>query len=165
MGTRGRTVRISIVLALALVLPVLSTTPASAMTVKHLVNVERFDTHWGCPGPDPVEHATTTVRITEFWVGGVRVRSIEHWSWKGRVENRDTGELLRDDGAWTTVYAYSPNGHRVIRGATSGSVWRFTVPGVGIVVHETGRQVFGEGEDFTSTFGGFPDTSALCKYV
>jgi hypothetical protein len=134
------------------------------MLVKHSVDVAQFDIHWACPGQDPVEHATTTVRTTEFWVAGVRVRSIEHWLWRGRLENRETGELVRDDGSWTNVLFYVASGKHVVRITTSGAVWRFTVPGEGIIVHQTGRSVAGD-EDFASTFGGSADTTALCAFV
>ena len=98
MYTRGSVVRVGVTLVIVLVLGLPTAAQASAMTVTHSVHVSHFDIHWTCPGRNPVEHAVTTVRITEFWADGVRVRQIEHWHWTGRVENRDTGELLRDDG-------------------------------------------------------------------
>jgi hypothetical protein len=165
MRTRGSVVRVGVTLAIALGVALMTAAPASAMTVKHSVHVAHFDVHWSCPGHDPVEHATTTVRITEFWAAGVRVRSIEHWLWRGRLENRETGQLMRDDGSWTIVSFFGPSGNRVVRSTTSGAVWRFTVPGEGIVVHQTGRLVVGDGEDFASTFGGSADSSPLCEFV
>ena len=57
------------------------------------------------------------------------------------MENRDTGELLRDDGDWTVVLFYGPSGNRVVRLTTSGAVWRLTVPGEGIIVHQSGRLI------------------------
>jgi hypothetical protein len=142
----------------------LSMAPASAATVKHRVIVSNFDTHWECPGRDVIEHVTTTVHRTEFRVDGVRVRSIEHTLWKGHIVNRRTGASMRDEGSWTTVATYAPNGRRVLRLATNGSVWRFTVPGEGIVVHQTGRTVVGD-QDFESAFGGFADSSLMCPFV
>ena len=72
----------------------------------------------------------------------------------------------RDDGTWTTVSFYGPSGKHVVRTTTSGAVWRFTVPGEGIVVHQTGRIVFGDdGLEFASTFADSADTSALCAFV
>ncbi len=165
MAMRRSVVRVGVTLAIALGSALTTAIPARAMTVTHSVHVSEFDIHWSCPGRDPVEHATTTVRITEFWADGVRVRSIEHWHWSGRLENRDTGELLRDDGSWTVVSFYGPNGKRVVRSTTSGAVWRFTVPGEGIVVHQTGRAVYGDDEEFTSAFGGSADSSPLCAFV
>jgi hypothetical protein len=135
------------------------------MTVRHRVIVSSFDVRWRCPGRDPVEHATTTVHRTVFWNGGVRVRVIEHTLWKGHIENRTTGALMRDAGSWTLTSTYAPNGRRIIRQATTGSVWRFTVPGEGIVVHQTGRQVIGQGQDFESAFGGFADSTLMCPFV
>src|SRR5215510_13417127 len=146
MFTRGSVVRVCVTVGIALGLVPAISAPASAMTVKHKVVVSSFDIHWTCPGRDPVEHATTTVHRTEFWAGGVRVRAITHTLWRGRLENRDTGALMRDDGTWTVFDTYSPSGKRIVRSATSGSVWRFTVPGEGIVVHQTGRQVIGHGQ-------------------
>jgi hypothetical protein len=166
MLTRGSVVRAGLTLAIALGFALTTAAPASAMTVKHDVNVAHFDVHWACPGHDPVEHATTTVRTTEYWAAGVRVRSIEHWLWTGRLQNRQTGELVRDDGAWTIVSYYGPSGKHVVRSTTSGAVWRFTFPGEGIVVHQTGRIVFGDdGVDFASTFADSADSSALCAFV
>jgi hypothetical protein len=165
MRTRGRLVRVGVLLALILGLVLATAAPASALTVRESVDVARFDIHWPCPGRDPVEHATTTVRTTQFWAGGVRVRSIEHWHWSGLLENRETGEPVRDDGAWTTVSFYDPTGKRIIRSSTSGAVWRFTVPGEGIVVHQTGRRVVGDDVDFASTFGGSADSAPLCAFV
>ncbi|MDP9184319.1 MAG: hypothetical protein M3O29_01460 [Actinomycetota bacterium] len=165
MPTHGSVGRVGVTLAIALGFALTTAAPASAMTVTHTVHVDQFDVHWTCPGHDPVEHATTTVRITEFWADGVRVRSITHWLWRGWLENRDTGELLRDDGSWTVVSLYGPSGNRVVRTTISGAVWRFTVPGEGIVVHQTGRAVYGDDEEFTSAFGGSADTSLLCAFV
>jgi hypothetical protein len=165
MRTRGSLVRVGVTFSLVLALGLATAAPANASTVRHRVDVSHFDAHWPCPGRDPVEHATTTVHTTEFWVGGVRVRSIEHWLWKGRLENRETGALMRDDGAWTTVNTFGPTGKQVIRSSTSGAVWRFTVPGQGIVVHQTGRSVVGDAVEFASTFGGSADSSPLCAFV
>ena len=167
MPKRGSVVRVGVTLAIALVLGLPTAAQASATTVTHSVHVSRFDIHWTCPGRDPVEHATTTVRITEFRADGVRVRQIEHWHWTGRVENRDTGVLLRDDGDWTVVLFYGPSGNRVVRLTTSGVVWRLTVPGEGIIVHQSGRLIrTGDGTDiFTSTFGGRADSSPLCAFA
>jgi hypothetical protein len=98
----------------------------------------------------------------------MRVRQIEHWHWTGRVENRDTGELLPDDGDWTVVLFYGPSGNRVVRLTTSGVVWRLTVPGEGIIVHQSGRlnRTGDNATDlFTSTFGARADPSPLCAFV
>jgi hypothetical protein len=131
-----------VTLAIAMGFAMTTASPASAMVVKHSVDVAQFDIHWTCPGQDPVEH----------------------WLWRGRLENRETGELVRDDGSWTNVYVYGASGKHVVRVTTSGAVWRFTVPGEGIVVHQTGRSIAGD-QDFASTFGGFADTTALCAFV
>jgi hypothetical protein len=166
MPTRGSVVRAGVTLAIALVLGLPTVAQASATTVTHSVHVSQFDIYWTCPGRDPVEHATTTVRIAQFRADGVRVRSIEHWHWTGRVENRDTGELVRDDGSWTVVLFYGPSGNHVVRITTSGAVWRLTVPGEGIIVHQTGRLIrIGDDDEFTSTFGGRADSSPLCGFV
>ena len=60
---------------LIVVVGVVATTaaPAAAFTVVRKVDVSTFDVHWSCPGRNPVEHATTTVRIIEFRAGGVRI--------------------------------------------------------------------------------------------
>ena len=167
-ATRGFVGRLGVTVAIALVLGLPTAVQSSAMTVTHSVHVSQRNIRWPCPGPDPVERATTTVRITEFWAGGVRVRSIEHWHWTGRVENRDTGEVLRESGDWTVVLFYGPRGNRVVRLTTSGVVWRLTVPGEGIIVHQSGRLIrTGDNETdlFTSTFGGRADSSPLCAFV
>ena len=167
MLMRRSVVRLGFALVVVLVLGLPTADSAKAQTVRHHVDVSHFDVHWACPGPNPVEHVTTTARITVFRSNGVRVRQIEHWHWKGLVENRETGELLRDNGDWTVVLTYSPNGNRVTRLTTSGVVWRFTVPGDGIIVHQSGRLTRnGNGTDtFTSTFGAAADTSPLCAFV
>ena len=164
MSTRGSVVRVCLTLAIATGLTMLSTAPASAATVKHRVIVSNFDTHWECPGRDVIEHVTRIVHRTVFRVDGVRVRTIEHTLWKGHLQNRRTGALMRDDGSWTTVTTYASDGKRVVRVATAGSIWRFTVPGEGIVVHQTGRSVVGD-QDFESAFGGFADSSLMCPFV
>jgi len=168
VARRGSVVRVGVTLVIALVLGVPTAAQASAMTVTHSVHVSQYDIHWACPGRDPVEHVTTTVRITAFWVDGARVRQIEHWHWTGRVENRDTGELLRDDGDWTVVLFDGPSGNRVVRITESGVVWRLTVPGEGIIVHQSGRLIrTGDNETdlFTSVFGGRADPSPLCAFA
>ena len=69
-------------------------------------------------------------------------------------------------GKWTVVLFYGPSGNRVIRLMTSGAVWRLTVPGEGIIVHQTGRIIrVGDDDVFTSAFGGRADTSRLCAFV
>jgi hypothetical protein len=168
MPGRGSVVRVGVTLAIALVLGLPTAAQASAMTVTHSVHGSHYDIHWTCPGRDPVEHVTTIVRITAIWDDGVRVRQIEHWHWSGRVENRDTGALLRDDGDWTVVLFYGPSGNRVVRLTTSGVVWRLTVPGEGIIVHQSGRLIrTGDNRTdlFTSTFGARADPSPLCAFV
>ena len=168
MLRRASVVRVSLTLAIALVLGLPTAAQASAMTVTHSVDGSQYDLHWACPGRDPVEHVTTAVRITAFWDEGVRVRQIEHWRWTGRVENRDTGELLHDDGDWTVVLFYAPSGNRVVRLTTSGVVWRLTVPGEGIIVHQSGRLIrTGDNATdlFTSTFGARADPTPLCAFV
>jgi hypothetical protein len=168
MLTRGSIARLGVTLIVAVGFALTTAAPANAMVVTHRVEVALFDVHWSCPGRDPVEHATTTVRITEFRTDGVRVRQIEHWHWTGRVEDRDTGDMLRDDGDWTVVLFYGPSGKRVVRLTTSGVVWRLTVPGEGIIVHQSGRLIrAGDNETdlFTSTFGGRADPSPLCAFV
>ena len=167
MSTRSSVVRTGVTLVIALALGLPTAPQASAMTVRHHVDTSHYDIHWTCPGPNPIEHVTTTVRITEFWDDGARVRQIEHWHWTGRIENRDTGQVLRDNGDWTVVLTYGPSGNRVVRLTTSGVVWRLTVPGEGIIVHQSGRLIRrGDGTDiFTSTFGGRADPSPLCAYV
>ena len=167
MTTRKSILGMGVALVIALVVGLPAPAQASAMTVRHHIDVSHSDIQWICPGRNPVEHATTTVRITEFWADGVRVRQIEHWHWRGRVENRDTGELLRDNGDWTVVLSYGPSGNRVARLTTSGVVWRLTVPGEGIIVHQSGRLIRNsDGTDiFTSTFGARADPSPLCAFV
>ena len=167
MPTRRSVFRVGLTLVIALCLALPTGAQASAMTVRHHVDVSRYDIHWACPGPNPVEHVTATVRITEFRIDGVRVRQIEHWQWTGRLEHRDTGKLLRDDGNWTVVLTYGPSGNRVVRLTTSGVVWRLTVPGAGMIVHQSGRLIrSGDGTDlFSSTFGARADESPLCAYI
>ena len=166
MLARGSVVRVGLTLTIAFGFALTTAAPAGAMTVKHEGDVSHFDIHWTCPGHDPVEHVTLTVHTTEFWAAGVRVRSIQHWLWRGRLQNRQTGELVRDDGGWTIALFYGPSGKRVVRSTTSGAIWRFTVPGEGIVVHQTGRIVDGpNGVEFASTFGGSADSSPLCAFV
>jgi hypothetical protein len=169
--THGRRVgaqRLFVTLATALALGLPTVAQARAMTVTHSVHVSEVNIRWPCPGRDPVEHATTTFRITEYRSHGVRVRRIEHWHWSGRMENRDTGELLHDDGDWTVVLFYGPSGNRVVRITESGVVWRLTVPGEGIIVHQSGRLIrTGDNQSdlFTSTFGGRADPSPMCAFV
>jgi hypothetical protein len=165
---RGSGVRVGITLAIALALGLPTAAQASAMTVTHGVGGSRYDIRWPCPGLDPVEHVTTAVRSTAFWDNGIRVRQIEHWHWTGRVQNPDGGEPLHDDGDWTVVLFYGPNGNRAVRLTTSGVVWRLTVPGEGIIVHQSGRLIrTGDNATdlFTSTFGARADPSALCAFV
>jgi hypothetical protein len=159
---------VGVSLAVILGFGLTTATQANAMAVAHSVAIAQFDIHWSCPGRDPVEHATTTIRIAKFRADGVLVRQIEHWHWLGRVENRETGEILRDAGDWTVVLLYGPSGNRVVRLTTSGVVWRLTVPGEGIIVHQSGRLIrTGDNETdlFTSTFGGRADPSPLCAFV
>jgi hypothetical protein len=138
--------------------------PAGAMTVRHETTSFDATIHWSCPGPDPLERYTLTTRTTTFSVDGHRVRVIAHAHWRGWLTDRDTGAQIRDDGAWTDVYTY--RGRRIVKIVTTGAVWRLTIPGHGMVVHQTGRSVYEPGEGSQSTpFGGQADVSALCPYV
>ena len=168
MPSLGCFFRVGVTLVIVLALGLPTSAQARARTVTHDVDVSHFDIRWACPGPNPVERVTTTVRTTVFRSDGVRVRQIEHWHWTGRVENRTTGQVLRDDGNWTVVLFYGPNGGRVVRLTTSGVVWHLTVPGEGIIVHQSGRLIrTGDNatDVFTSTFGGRADPSPLCAFV
>jgi hypothetical protein len=145
-------------------LTVVGGSPAAAMTVKHETSSYDATIPWTCPGPNPIEHYTLSTQTTTFFVGGKRIRVIDHQEWRGWITNRETGERIRDAGNWNDVYTYE--GNHVLRGVTTGAVWRFTVPGHGIVVQETGRSLFEQGSDSWETpFGGSPDVSALCPYV
>jgi hypothetical protein len=138
--------------------------PAAAVTVKH--ETSSFDAviQWSCPGPNPTELSTLPSRTTTFYVDGKRVRVIEHQEWRGWITNRETGELIRDAANWNNVYTYE--GRHVVRGVTTGVIWRFVVPGHGIIVHQSGRSVFQQDEEpWNTPFGGFADTAALCAYV
>ena len=157
-----RTQAAALVLGAALV--VSSAAPVLAVTIKHETSSFDATIPWSCPGPNPIEHYTLTTRTTTFFIGGKRVRVIDHQQWRGWITNRETGALIRDTGNWNDVYTYE--GNHVVRGVTTGAVWRFTVPGHGIVVHQTGRSVFEPGTgEWSTPFGGSPDVSGLCPYV
>jgi hypothetical protein len=141
-----------------------SPTPASAMTVTHTVSSYDSITQWRCPGDNPVEHYTLTARTTTFKVRGERVREHVNVQWRGWITSRDTGELVRDAGSWNEMYFY--DGKHLVRSIFTGAVWRFVVPGHGIVVQQTGRAVYEPGtDDWTTPFGASPDYSALCQFV
>jgi len=148
------------VCALAILAP-----PAVAMQVTHDRAVFTDTVDWQCPGADPVERFTVTSRSTTFVRDGKRVRMIEHSAWRGVITHRETGARIRDDGNWATVYVY--RGQRVVRRVTTGSVWRLTVPGHGIVMHQTGRAVYDEetNDEWATPFGGFISSSGMCPYV
>lgn len=154
----------TIVLGLTSALIILTASPAGALTVSHETTSFSATIPWSCPGPNPIEHYTQTTRTTTFSVAGQRVREIVHVQWRGWITNRETGELIRDNANWTDVYTFE--GKHLVRAVLTGAVWRFTVPGHGIVVHQTGRSVFEPGEeDWTTPFGGPADISTLCGYV
>jgi hypothetical protein len=144
---------------------VLAGTPAQALTVTHHTSSITSTAHWTCPGRDPVEHFTATFHESVFKRDGVRVREITHISWRGWITNRSTGALIRDDGNWTVIVTYNDTGRRFVRSALTGATWRLTIPGVGIVVHQSGRQAFSHGVETETPFGGIADPSAMCPYV
>jgi hypothetical protein len=155
---------LTIALGVAGALITLIASPVAALTVSHETNSYTATIPWSCPGRDPIEQYTLTTRTTTFSVGDKRVRVMDHSQWRGWITNRETGELIRDDANWTNVYVFE--GKHLVRAVQTGAVWRFTVPGHGIVVHQTGRSVFTPGEeDWASTFGGPADISTLCAYV
>jgi hypothetical protein len=156
--------RVFIVGFIAVGLMSLTSQSATALTVRHNIYTGGATIGWSCPGHDPQETFTTVTRETLFLQDGQRVRAVEHTHWRGWITNRETGELVRDDGDWNTTLFF--RGRHVVRAVTTGAVWRFTVHGHGIVVHQTGRYVSEQGEDDWATpFGGFADFSALCAYV
>jgi len=138
--------------------------PAVAMTVTHKTTTREDTIDWTCPGKDPVEHYTETFRVTTFRRDGHRVKEITHTTWRGWVEIRGTDDTIRDAAGWTIITTFS-HGH-FVRSITAGAVWRFTVPGHGMVVHQTGRSVVVHGGDSKeSTYAAFADPSAMCPYV
>jgi hypothetical protein len=138
--------------------------PARAMTVRHETSSFDATIQWSCPGRDPVEHYTETTHSTTYSVDGQRVRVIDHVGWRGWIVNRETGALLRDAANWNDVYTY--RGKRIVKIVTTGVIWRLTVPGHGIIVHQSGRQVFERGDEPDSTpFMEAPDIQKLCSYV
>jgi hypothetical protein len=161
-ATMGRRLVVAVIATVGIVGAHMSS--AAAMTVKHETSSFDGTIAWSCPGPNPLEHYTLTTHTTTFFVAGTRVRVIAHQEWRGWITNRDTGELMRDAGNWSNVYTYE--GRHVVRGVTTGVIWRFTVPGHGIIVHQSGRSVFQQdGESSETPFGGFADVGQLCQYV
>lgn len=138
---------------------------ASATAPERKVIVDSFEIRWGCPGPDPVEQATQTTKKTTFFLGGGLEKIVYHRHWEGWVRHRETGELLRDDGVWTDILYL--DGNRLIRAVTTGAVWRFVIPGRGIVVHQSGRSVYvPDGQGTETPFAAIPNLKAtLCRYV
>lgn len=140
-------------------------TPASALTVSRSSTEIASTVHWPCPGPDPAEHFTLVFRDTTYKRDGVGVMVISHVTWRGTLVNRTTGALVRDDSTWNQVFTFNTTGKRIVRTVTTGAVWRLTIPGHGIVVHQSGRSVT-EGNDTWSTpFGGLTNPSPMCAYV
>lgn len=156
---------VAVLLSLSAVGLVCVGSPAQAMTVKHETSSFSASLRWSCPGRDPVEHYTQTTRTTTFFVHGERVRVIDHVRWQGWIANREAGGApLRDAGSWNNVYTY--DGRRVIRAVTTGAIWRLTVPGHGIVVHQSGRQVYERRHEISTTpFMGPAQIDKLCRYV
>jgi hypothetical protein len=152
-----------VTVSLAGMLLVGTASPAQAMTVRRETSSYHATINWPCPGPDPVERYTLTTHTTTYSVDEQRVRVIDHAHRRGWLVDRDTGALIRDDANWTDVYTY--RGRHLVRGVLTGAVWRLTIPGHGIVVHQTGRSVFGPGENSETPFGGQADISQLCAYV
>ena len=152
---------------LVLLTTVATAAPATAMRVTHEKDSYSGSASWSCPGKNPQEDYTVTSRSTTFRRDGVRTRIISHQHWRGWITSRQDGALVRDDGDWTVVNTFGPNGNRVIRSVTTGSVWRLTVPGDGIVVHQAGRSWYNpaSGDSGSSAAGGFADPSDMCDYV
>jgi hypothetical protein len=143
----------------------LGAVPAAAQTVTHETTSFTATTRWPCPGHDPVEHYRLTFHDTTFKRDGVRVRLISHAIWRGWITNRTTGALVRDDSNWTEIVTFNATGRREVRHVTVGSVWRLTIPGHGIVVHQSGRTVTDQSGTTSTPFGGFADPSKMCPYV
>jgi hypothetical protein len=156
--------RRSLVMLLSIAATILVAAPAEAMTVRHETSSFDAEIHWPCPGRDPVERYTLATRTTSFFVDGTRVRVIDHQHWHGWITDRDTGAQIRDDANWTDVYTY--RGRHLLKAVVTGAIWRLTIPGHGIVVHQTGRSVFEPGVGTQETpFAGQADITKLCPYV
>jgi len=140
-------------------------TGAQALTVTHTTSSFSSTTRWPCPGRNPVEQFTLTFHDTTFERHGARLRAVSHATWRGWITNRTTGALVRDASNWTEIFTFGPNGHKVIRHVTVGAVWRLTIPGQGIVLQQTGRDVIDPDGETSTPNAGFIDVSAMCPFV
>ena len=138
---------------------------ASARPPERRTIVDDLVIEWGCPGPNPVEHATQTTKKTTFFLGEGLTRIVYHRHWEGWIRHRDTGKLIRDDAVWTDI-EYRDHGE-LLRGVQVGAIWRFVIPGRGIVTHQSGRSIYvSDGEAWTTPFAEIPDLEdTLCRYV
>jgi hypothetical protein len=136
---------------------------AGAVTPKHSESSFNGKFFYRCPGPDAVERASVSFSTTRFRRHDGVTKTITHTRWRGVIQGSD-GTRIRDEGSWTsTVYR---RGSDFLRGTTSGVVWHLTIPGEGIIIHQSGRQVTVDGgETFASTFAGTAESRPLCRYV
>ena len=133
---------------------------ASAAAPEQVTFLVSFEDYIDCS--DAMLHLTYagTLRTAQFQGRlGVPVRETVRLSLKGTVTNLSTGATVRDDENYTIMYDLV-NGTHSINGASA----HITVPGQGIVLHNTGRIVFGEnGPIFIAGPHTFPGPAEYCS--
>jgi hypothetical protein len=121
-----------------------------------------------CGSFEVLETATSTTRFTFFYdQAGDVTQVVLHGGLVGTLSNSVTGTSApeREDATITLTFA-TPGDFSTITATYTGAVFKVTLPGDGIILHDVGKVVFAP--DGSITFEGGPhqqlsgDTQKLC---
>ena len=114
------------------------------------------DTGISCGSFQVLESVTATVRFTIFYnQAGNVTQAVFHLRLVGTLSNSVTGTSVPFEAAFTVTLTFAtPGDFSTVTATFTGQVYKVTLPGSGLILHDVGRAVFAP--DGTITFEGGP---------
>ena len=109
-----------------------------------------------CDSFQVLESATFTIRFTLFYdQAGNATQAVFHVRLVGTLSNSVTGKSVPFEDAFTVTLTFAtPGDFSTVTATFTGQVYKVTLPGSGLILHDVGRVVFAP--DGTITFEGGP---------
>lgn len=117
---------------------------------------ESFDTGASCSSFQILQSDTFTVRFTLFYnQEGNGTQRVFHEREVGTLSNSVTGTSVPFEADFTFTFTFAtPGDFSTVTVTDTGQVYKVTLPGSGLILHDVGRVVFAP--DGTITFEGGP---------
>ena len=117
---------------------------------------ESFDTGVSCGSFQILQSDTFTVRFTIFYnQAGNVTQAVFLIRAEGTLSNSVTGKSVPFEGDFTRTDTFAtPGDFSTVTATFTGQVYKVTLPGSGLILHDVGRAVFAP--DGTITFEGGP---------